>query len=160
VVRADFITGIAITLLALAVIVLSLEMPRFEDRNVNPYTVPGLVPGALGVILALLSVVLTVRAARGGGWRMAAFSGPIDPVSARRVGLTLVLTLVYAAVLVGQVPFWLATFLFVLAFVLVFEWARGPAGRLRRALMAALYAAALAAAVSYVFQELFLVRLP
>jgi hypothetical protein len=60
------------------------------------------------------------------------------------------------------VPFWLATFLFVLPFILGFEFA-DPEMRQRpwlRVGVAVVVAAATSAAVSYVFQEIFFVRLP
>ena len=72
------------------------------------------------------------------------------------------LTLGYAAGLVGRLPFWLATWLFVAAFVALFEWplATTGAGRLRRLAIALIYGALVSAAVSLVFQRIFLVRLP
>lgn len=158
--RADFLTGVVLMALGLAAFAFSLDMPRFAERNINPYTVPGLVPGALGLIIAVLGAVLALRAARAGGWRLGSRATAVDRTGARQVGLTLVLTLGYAAGLVGRMPFWLATFLFVLAFVVAFEWPKGPAGRTRRLALAAAYAALLSAAVTYVFQEVFLVRLP
>ena len=59
-------------------------------------------------------------------------------------------------------PFWLATFLFVTAFVALFEWplASGRTDRLRRLVFAPLFAAVIAAAVTLLFQDVFLVRLP
>ena len=158
--RADLLAGLAFLALGIGALALSLEMPRFEERNINPYTVPGLVPGALGLIIAILGAVLAGRSIRAGAFRPAAPGGPVDRTAARQVGLTLVLTLGYAGLLVGRLPFWLATFLFVLAFVVVFEWRAAASARLRRVAFAALYATLLSATVTYVFQEIFLVRLP
>jgi hypothetical protein len=160
-VRADFVTGIVLTVAGLAALMLSLDMPRFAERNINPYTVPGLVPAALGAIIAALGLVLALRAARRGGWGLAGWrhddAGNGDW---RRVGLTLLLTLGYAGGLVGRMPFWLATFFFMFAFVASFEWDRGTPKLAQRLLTAGFYSALLAAAVTYVFQEIFLVRLP
>jgi putative tricarboxylic transport membrane protein len=80
----------------------------------------------------------------------------------RRVLLSIALCLAYAAGLVGRLPFWLATFLFVAAFVILFEWplAADRSDRTRRVLWPVLLAAAISAATSFVFQEIFLVRLP
>jgi hypothetical protein len=162
--RADFLTGLVFVLLGCAVIWASLEMPRFEERAVEPYTAPGLVPGALGAIILVLGAVLFVRAARAGGWRLAsenAKESSRDP-GVRRLVLAVALCLIYAAGLVGTVPFWLATFAFVAAFVILFEWplATGRTDRLRRLVFAPLFAAAIAAAVTLLFQDVFLVRLP
>ena len=164
--KADFVTGLVLIALGIATVVASLAMPRFEELNVNPYTVPGLVPGALGVIVLILGAALFLRAARAGGWRLldgtaGEGSGRSHP-GARNLALAVVLCLSYAAGLVGRVPFWLATFRFVAAFVAAFEWphARSHAERLRRLAFAMAFAAVIAAAVSFVFQEIFLVRLP
>ena len=157
--RADFWTGLAFALLGLAVVWASLEMPRFADRNINPYTVPGLVPGALGAIILVLGAALLVRAALAGGWRWSGVGLAGGP-GVRRLALALILCLGYAAGLVGRMPFWLATFLFVAAFVVLLEWPEGKGRRLARLAIAVVYGAAISAAVTLVFQEVFLVRLP
>ena len=85
-------------------------------------------------------------------------------VVASRVGVFLVLGLGYAAGLVGHggIPFWLATFLFVTLTIIVFDWTRRQrAGQVTRGLVLAVsVGAGTAFFVSYVFQEVFLVRLP
>ena len=69
-------------------------------------------------------------------------------------------------------PFWLATGIFVFLFVALFEWPRRSEGaaaesgttgwsrRLRSFAIALAIAVATAAAVTYLFEEIFLVRLP
>ncbi|MGH6904364.1 MAG: tripartite tricarboxylate transporter TctB family protein [Geminicoccaceae bacterium] len=164
--RADLVTGLIFVALGLAVVVECLRMPRFAELNVDPYTVPGLVPGILGAIIAVLGAVLVVRAARAGGWRLAEPAPDARPLLAdpgtRRVLLAIALCLLYAAGLLGRLPFWLASFLFIVAFVVLFEWplAAGRSDRLRRVLFAVVLAAVISAATSFVFQEIFLVRLP
>ena len=164
-VKADFVTGLVLLALGVAVVVESLRMPRFEHLNVNPYTVPGLVPGALGAVILVLGALLFVRAARAGGWRLGsgarAAGWRADP-GVRRLLLAVGLCVGYAALLVGRLPFWLATFLFVTGFVALFEWplAAGGSERRRRLGFALLFGALIAAVVTFVFQEIFLVRLP
>ena len=46
-VKADFVTGLVLVALGIATMVASLQMPRFAELNINPYTVPGLVPGGI-----------------------------------------------------------------------------------------------------------------
>jgi putative tricarboxylic transport membrane protein len=160
--KADFVTGLVLVALGIATVVASLEMPRFEERHVNPYTAPGLVPGMLGAVILALGAVLAVRAARAGGWRPAPAAGSFREPGVHRLVLAVVLCLVYAAGLVGTLPFWLATFVFVTAFVILFEWplARGRSDRRRRLAFAPLLGALTAAAVTLLFQHVFLVRLP
>jgi putative tricarboxylic transport membrane protein len=156
--RADFVTGLVFALLGLGVVWASLDMPRFAERNANPYTVPGLVPGALGAILLVLGVVLFGRAVLAGGWRLGAVRLHAGP-DVRRLMLALVLCLGYAAGLVGHIPFWLATFLFVALFVILFEW-HGESRRMGRIGVALVYGAAVSVVVTLVFEKLFLIRLP
>lgn len=164
-VRADLVTGLVLLALGLAVVVESLRMPRFEHLNINPYTVPGLVPGGLGAVILVLGAALFLRAARAGGWRLGSGAGPMswyaDP-GVRRLLLAVGLCVGYAALLVGRLPFWLATFLFVAGFVALFEWplGAGRSERMRRLAFALLFGALIAAVVTFVFQEIFLVRLP
>ena len=161
--KADFVTGLAFVALGLAALVGALAMPRFESLGANPYTVPGIVPGLLGVVIAVLGAVLVLRAARAGGWRLgldaAAFRGLAASPDARRFGIALALTVGYAGGLIGLVPFWLATGIFVFAFIAAFEW---PLRSNRRRLLvtAAVQAALVSAAVSLVFRYVFLVTLP
>jgi putative tricarboxylic transport membrane protein len=164
-IKADFVTGLVLIALGIATVVESLRMPRFAELNVEPYTAPGLVPGVLGLVILVLGGALFVRAARAGGWRLLDRTGDgswwPDP-GARNLALAFVLCLAYAGGLVSRVPFWLATFLFVAAFVAAFEspLARTHAERLWRLAFAAIFAALISAAVTVVFRDIFLVRLP
>lgn len=159
--RLDAISGLVWMLFGAVVVVGALRMDSMAYMGATTYTAPGFVPGLLGTSLALLGAILTIRARRGGGtpWLV-----PGDGASLPRALAALAMLLVFAVGLVGRVPFWLATGLFVTVFVLVFElW--GRARRDVRAL-AALGARALACgvatavAVTVVFERVFLVRLP
>jgi Tripartite tricarboxylate transporter TctB family len=124
----------------------SWTMDRLERHGAALYTAPGLVPGLLGLVILGLGVMLALRApvpqtSLAGGWRGTA--------------LVLALCLGYAAGLVGRAPFWLATLLFVTTFIAVFEY---PVRR--RMAIAPLYGAATSLLVTWLFQSVFLVRLP
>ena len=71
---------------------------------------------------------------------------------------TLALTLVYAGVLIGRMPFMLATAVFVAAFTWVFAEPDMPA--FKRVWTAVLAGAFTALIVVVVFERIFLVRLP
>ncbi len=162
--KADLVTSVLLILLGLGAVVESWRMPRLEELAVNPYTVPGIVPGLLGAIIVLLGAILLVRALRRGGWRLDA-GGVLELLrreSARRLYLSLVLTFGYAAGLVGKIPYWLATVIFVFLFITLFEWqsAAAPSQRVKAMGIALAQAVVVTAAVTAVFQYLFLVRLP
>jgi putative tricarboxylic transport membrane protein len=161
--RADFITSLVLMALGLATLAESIRMPRFTDVGGSPYSAPGLVPGMLGAVIAVLGLILCLRSAA--ALRAAAPGGAEEGEGMGgwlRAAAAFALCGFYAIVMISRVPFWLATFLFVLAFALGFEFIH-PEMRerpVRRVIVGVVVAAAVSAAVSYVFQEIFFVRLP
>jgi Tripartite tricarboxylate transporter TctB family len=165
--QADFIAAWVWVAFGLAVLIGAWRMDRLESQGASLYTAPGLVPGILGAVLLLLGLLLALRAARADGHHLRRIRWALDvPTRAvvRRVGAFLALGLGYAAGLVGHggIPFWLATFVFVTGFVLAFDWTRRrDAGQTAKGVLLAIaIGAGTAFVVSYVFQEVFLVRLP
>jgi hypothetical protein len=163
-VRPDFWFGFGLVVFGFAVAAESWRMPRLSELNVHPMTAPGLVPGLIGAVIFVLGGILFIRSAWAGGWRAPAANGDSTEFAneTKRFFATLALCVGYAAGLVGQVPFWAATFLFVFGFISLFEW-RSDSSRAARARalgLAALQAAIVAAVVTYVFEQIFLVRLP
>ena len=165
-VRADLITGIVLLVFGLWVLAELYGMPRLEERRVNPWTAPGLVPGLLGIIIALLGGVLTLRSLLAGALHPRAVAGAKfaaeERASFHRLLICTTLCVVYAVLLVGRIPFWLATGLFVFTFITVFEWRRRDDRRTqtRRLAVAAAIAVIAAFVIPYAFDQLFLVRLP
>ncbi|MFD1381279.1 hypothetical protein [Fodinicurvata halophila] len=64
--RLDFVFSIILTAFGVAVLVESLRMTRMEGVDVNPYSLPGIVPGFLGALLALCGIILFVRSVAAG----------------------------------------------------------------------------------------------
>lgn len=163
--RRDFYTALVLTAFGAFVLVESIRMPRLEELGVNPYTVPGLVPGVLGVVLMIFGAILLVRSLRQqapDGAPATASPGDGDSVVVTRLLLAIAVTVGYGAVLVGWLPFTLATFLFVTGFITLFE-TRAPDRRrsfVRIASVAAVEGVLVAYAVTFVFERIFLVRLP
>ena len=165
--QADFIAAWVWVAFGLAVAIAAWRMDRLESQGASLYTAPGLVPGILGAVLLLFGLLLALRAARAGGHRLRTVRRVADRHTrdvVMRVGAFLALAMVYAAGLVGRggIPFWLATFVFVFVFMLAFDWTRRrEAGQTAKGvLFAVAIGAGTAFVVSYVFQEVFLVRLP
>jgi putative tricarboxylic transport membrane protein len=165
--RADIVMGVLLFVLAVAVIYRAWTMDRLEVRQIHPASVPGLTPGLLGIALGVASLLLlasglrpqtSVRPAPGD----AGPELPADPGALQRLLVAGALCLVYALGLIGSMPFWLATALFVTTFIAVFEWERGgdPGRRLRRLAWALALGLGTGLAVSYGFSDIFLVRLP
>ena len=68
--RADFLTSIGLMAFGVAVLVLSIQMPRFEEQGVNRFSVPGIVPGFLGAIIGILGLVLFIRSITQQGYKL------------------------------------------------------------------------------------------
>jgi hypothetical protein len=164
--RADFHDALGWLALGLAILCGSLTMDRLEAQGVTPYTVPGLLPGLLGIAMMLLGALLAVRSWRAGAFApRAAAAAPAEPGARGRLLLVLALCLGFGVVLVGHgLPFWLAAALFVTVAILTLQHApRRAAGRkltLREMLVAAAIGLGAGLAITLVFQEIFLVRLP
>lgn len=164
--RSDLKDAAGWLALGIAVLVGSLTMDRLEAQNINPLTVPGLLPGLLGIAMVLLGGALGVRSLR-----LGALAQANPPPTAnqreewRRVWIAIALCAGYGVVLVGHgIPFWLASTIYVTASILVFQRiSRDPAERQlgARAWAKAIAIGVGASAVTWiVFELVFLVRLP
>ncbi|TNF19750.1 MAG: hypothetical protein EP318_13475 [Rhodobacteraceae bacterium] len=159
--RTDLFAGLVVTSLGLAALAGAVAMPRFAERNGDPLTAPGITPGIVSGVIAVLGLLLLLRAMLGSGPRdLPVESWP--PGAARRTLFTLATTLAYGGATFGQMPFLPATALFIFAFTFGAELMRPD--RSRTALSLALWAAVLAGvsafAIEFLFTDLFLVRLP
>jgi hypothetical protein len=162
--RSDFVAALIWIAFGVAVSIGSWRMDRLENQDVNPYTVPGLLPGLLGIALIFFGVLLLLRA-----WRQGALdpniprATPMSAAERKRLLIVLGLCLTFGIGLVGRgLPFWLAAAIFVSATISILQYpqrraahqvARGIATAIAIGLRAGL-------AITLVFQELFLVRLP
>jgi hypothetical protein len=164
--RSDFGDGVGWMLLGAAVLVGSITMDRLEQQHINPYTVPGLLPGLLGIGMLLLGGLLALRS-----WRRGAFVQALAPSSAlqreslKRAWVVIALCAIYSVAMIGHgLPFWAASAIFVTGTILVMQRMNSDAveRRLTPGLWAKAVVIGLAAAgvTQLVFQELFLVRLP
>jgi len=164
--RSDLKDAVGWIAFGIAVLVGSITMDRLEQQHINPVTVPGLLPGLLGIAMILLGGVLGVRSLRRG-----ALARALPPATAhqreerKRVAIATLLCAGYGVVLVGHgIPFWLASSIYIAASILAFQrLSADPAERrlTGRAWAKALVIAVAASVITWlVFEKLFLVRLP
>jgi putative tricarboxylic transport membrane protein len=158
--RADFWTGVFLSGLGFAFAFEAWRMPRLEERGINPLTAPGIVPGILGVVLLILGLVLALRGPSEDRPHigLAAIVGTQNGPA--RLAVALGLNLVFGLVLVGWLPFWLATFIYLVVFMGIFGLEPGRAGLATRAALLLVIAAAATMGIVYLFEALFYVRLP
>lgn len=160
--RADLVASAFWLALGLLTIQQSWVMDRLEDQGIDRWSVPGLVPGLIGVVLTLLGLLLMLRSlrhpqpvqddgetaeeAREGRWRLIA---------------VLALCLIFTLGLLGHgLPFWLAAAVFIAAFITILSWRQGVENLPRRLGFACAYGLIMGGAIHFLFERLFLVRLP
>jgi hypothetical protein len=164
--RSDLRQALGWMVLGVAVLIGSVMMDRLERQDVNPYTVPGLLPGLLGIAMILLGGILALRSWRRGALSLPAMADSADErEQGRRVWIVIALCLGYGVVLVGHgLPFWLASTIYVSGSILILQrLSRDPGQRQMtvKSVSKALIIGVGAAVITHlVFQELFLVRLP
>jgi putative tricarboxylic transport membrane protein len=159
--RVEFFSGLGWIALGSAIVYGSWTMDRLENLNINPYTAPGLVPGVLGAVIALCGSIMAVRAGTFGSDRAAATCASIFNW---RVALSIALCLGFALGMVGRgAPFWAAAAIFLFLHVFLFsefDERRGQRRLWRGVLVALAVSAGASFAITMIFQEFFLVRLP
>ena len=163
--RTDFLSAIGWMGLGIAILIGSVTMDRLEDQDINPYTIPGLLPGLLGIAMIILGALLAIRSWRAHPFRAAEMiDTSADHAGRKRLALVLTLCLAFGVGLVGHgLPFWLAVFIFVTASVLTLQYqqpAIESSTRLRQFAVAAAIGLGAGIAITVVFQDIFLVRLP
>lgn len=160
---ADRLWGALWVLLGVAIAVGAWNIDRLESQSVQWFAAPGLLPGVLGVIIAANGVLIGWR-----GWRNAhtATASGGEPEAAGnwgRIAITLALCLGFAAGLVGHgLYFGVAIAIYLVLHISWLQWReRGAAGqRVRGLLVAGAIATGAALIVPYIFEGIFLVRLP
>jgi len=156
---ADRITAIVLLAFGAAVTYGGWVMDRLEIRRIHPASIPGLFPIMLGIALIVCAAVLYSQSTK--------YAEEGEHTGQPRHGLgrltlILLLTIAYAVGLVGTLPFWLATLIFVAAFICVFEWPRQATTQtiVRLITVALVEGAIVSVGVSMLFEKAFLVRLP
>lgn len=164
--RTDFLSAFGWMGLGIAILIGSVMMDRLENQDINPYTIPGLLPGLLGIAMTILGALLAIRSWRPHLMRStAADDTPANPAGRKRLALVLGLCLAFGVGLVGHgLPFWLAAAIFVTAAILSLQYQQRTAAEpdfgIRQVVTATAIGLGAGIVITIIFQELFLVHLP
>jgi hypothetical protein len=163
--RSDFLSAIGWMGLGIAILIGSVTMDRLEKQGINPYTIPGLLPGLLGIAMTILGALLAARSWRPHLLASTANGAPAGRAQRKRLLLVLGLCLTFGVVLVGHgLPFWLAAAIFVSAAILSLQYQQrkssGQKPSARMVVTAVAIGLGAGIIITIVFQEIFLVRLP
>ncbi|MFH2131153.1 MAG: tripartite tricarboxylate transporter TctB family protein [bacterium] len=164
--KADFVTSIFLICFGISIVVQSYFMPRFEEIEADPHSAPGIVPAILGVVIIVLSVIVLLKSVKKKGYHLeintTSLSHFLGDKSTKRLLVTLFISIIYGLALVGNIHFVLASFIYVLSFIILFEYQ--PSVALTKQWKVVIFAFVQAALVSViigaVFRYLFLVDLP
>jgi hypothetical protein len=160
--RDDVVGGLLWMVLGTAILVGSWRMDRLEAQDINRYTIPGLVPGLLGLAMMFFAALMALRGWRNGGLHRSAATSTVPRAAYGRLAAVLVLCIGFVGLLLGLIPFWAAASLFVTLSIGVLRWGELKlSGRLGRGLLlAGVIGVCAGVAVTLVFEQIFLVRLP
>ena len=155
---ADRVTAFVLFLLGSGAAYGGFVMDRLEIRKIHPASIPGLVPMILGAALMVCALALA--------WSARGRDGEPDDagaVSWTNLALVAVWSGLYALAAVGNMPFELASGVYIAGFTLWFLWTESPAGRRPGPATVAgviVFAALAAIGIAALFRDGFLVRLP
>jgi len=152
--KSDTVQGAFWIAVGGAIFYASWTMDRLANLGVQAFSAPGLLPGIVGLFIALLGIAMVLRGKK---------QGLAEAIEWRRLVLPIGLCLGFAAGLVGRgLPFWLAAWVFVAVMIWTLQYQERKAKSELRRLAALSLSIGLAAgvAISLVFQEVFLIRLP
>lgn len=159
---ADRLTSVVLFALGAAMLIGGYTMDRLEIRQIHPASIPGLVPMVLGGSLMLCAALLFTSAERRArGAAPEAVAGD-SGVSWSNLLATAVLSTVFALVLVGRLPFFVSSALYITVFIAYFSWPRGAGGvqKLKVSALAVTSGVVASASIALLFRYGFLVRLP
>jgi hypothetical protein len=164
--KADFLASITLIAFGIWVAVHAFNMPRFENFGADPFSVPGIVPGILGTIISVLSLLVFIRSVRRKGYRLglnaAVLKNTIQNPAFKRMSVTCLVCVTYGLGMVGYINYYLATFLYVFAFLILFQVDFSEKFFIQRKTIIGSFTQAvlISGVVGAVFRYLFLVDLP
>mgnify|MGYP000122864034 FL=1 len=153
---ADLVTSLVLITLGFAMVWGGFVMDRLEIRGIHPASIPGLVPMGLGVAIILCGALL-LATSYGSVVREVINFGDVQLLI-----WTGVLCSAFALLLVGRIPFFWASFIFISAATARFRWQShvNLAVNGRQVMFALGSGLVFSGLITLLFRDMFLVRLP
>jgi hypothetical protein len=164
--NSEYLSAACWAVFGVVIVVASWRLDRLENLDINPWSVPGLTPGLVGALIILLAIALGLQARRKASTVSAEpdeSAQDVQPGNPWRSVLAGILCFLFAGVSLGRgVPFVAEGAVFIFVFIVAFSWTQWRTeNRLARGLLTSLAVAVAASAlISWLFESVFLVRLP
>ena len=160
--RDELLNAGVFGVLGAVILVASWRMDRLTDRGIDAWSVPGLTPGVIGALMVVMALALAWQAMRA-PQAPVLDAEPAGPGSTPRTLAAIVMCVLFAGITLGHgLPFVVEGAVFIFVFTALFSWREWHAERrIGRGLAQTLAVAVLASAfISWLFESVFLVRLP
>ena len=160
--RDEYVNAGVWAALGAVILVASWRMDRLATMNIDPWSVPGLTPGVVGALMIVLAIALALQARRTADDPGSDAAAPGSGATLRTLA-AMTLCVLFAGITLGHgLPFLVEGALFIFAFTAVFSWrVWRDEKRITRGLAQTFAVAVLASAlISWLFESVFLVRLP
>lgn len=121
---AELISSLLLFCFGLFVLLSGLYMCFFAVTGTKVwYYSPGFFPAFVGCVLMLLSIVLLIKKLPAGGFHMVNFRifDTVDKVKFIRLIVSVVMLAIYVFLLIGRLPFTIATFIYLASSMFVFR---------------------------------------
>lgn len=161
--RSEYLSAAFWAVLGAIIVVASWRLDRLEKLDINRWSVPGLTPGVVGALMVLLAIALALQVRSQARDDADDTQGVAEGTSMGRTVLAGVLGVLFAGVSLGRgLSFVVEGAAFIFLFTTVFSWSQWRAeARVGRGLLVTLVVAVAASAViTWLFESVFLVRLP
>lgn len=168
--RSDWLVVAFWAGLGASIFVAGWRMDRLAHQGIAPWSAPGLLPALVGALIVAFALVLALQAWRGTTAAGAATATGDEAQAATAAGnswggsaLAALVCLLFAGASLGRGwPFQVEAALFILGFTALFRWREWRSSRrvARGLAQTAVIAVVAAWAISWLFESVFLVRLP
>jgi len=167
--KADIVTAICLILLGLAVLYGASQMPMkgtYGGVTNVWYVSPAVLPILIGTLIIVFSIGVLIRAVKRGGHKeiiqyfLEKAKGLSKNIEVYRILTIWILSSIYIFILLGKINFFLASFLYLCPFMLLFYRPGGASLKVKHTAFIIFLCAIIPLGIGYLFNKYLLVPLP